>query len=296
MQLDLEPDLLRSFLAVAETESFTQAAGRLNRVQSAVSSQIMKLEDIVGQKLFARGRGRGVALTPAGDSLIGYARRILALNAEALAELGPKALSGPLSLGTTDTYAQCYLPPVLTLFAQANPKVQLEVRSAASRALLAALDSGALDLALVTRQPDRDDGLLLRREALVWVAARGHEPQKKDPLPLAFMPQGCAFRATGLPALDRSGRAWRMAFSSEGPAGVRAAVTAGLAVTVLPRSTLGPALEDLTGSAGFPALPSIDIMIHWRAGAAPPALTRLVDDIFAELGSAGAQRAWPPSG
>lgn len=284
MKPDLDIDLLRAFLAVADTASFTAASQRLGRVQSAISAQIKKLEQAVGTEVFNRGRGRGVALTASGEALVVYARRMLALNEEALAAVGQRSVQGRVRLGTTDTYAQSYLPSVLSLFTQSNPGVELEVLCKNSSVLLSALDRDEIDLALVTRQEDRKDGLLVRREPLAWAAARNHPLLEDDPLPLAFMPEGCAFRAAALPALDKAGRNWRIAFHSEGPAGVRAAVSSGLAITVLPRSTLGPPLMALAETQGFPALPQIEIVVHRNPKSQSAAVTKLTDDIAESLG------------
>lgn len=284
MKPDLDIDLLRAFLAVADSASFTLASQRLGRVQSAVSAQIKKLEQAVGAEVFSRGRGRSVTLTGPGEALVVYARRMLALNEEALAAVGERSVQGKVRLGTTDTYALNYLPQVLALFTQANPGVELEVFCRISSSLLEALDRDEIDLALITRQAHRNDGVLVRREALTWAVGRDHTPQSQDPLPLAFMPPGCAFRAAALPALDRIGRPWRLAFHSEGPAGVRAAVVAGLAVTVLPGSTLGPGIVALGEGDGFPPLPQIEIAVHRNPRSASPAVTRLIEDIAANLG------------
>ncbi len=284
MKPDLDIDLLRAFLAVADSASFTAASQRLGRVQSAISAQIKKLEQAVGADVFSRGRGRSVSLTDSGEALAVYARRMLALNEEALAAVGRRTMQGRIRLGTTDTYAQSYLPSVLSLFTQANPGVELEVLCKNSRALLTALDRDALDLALITRQDDRKDGVLVRREPLAWAAARNYPLPQDGPLPLAFMPEGCAFRAAALPALDKAGRSWRIALHSEGPAGVRAAVSAGLAITVLPRSTLGPLLVSLGEQQGFPGLPPIEIAVHRNPKSQSAAVLQLTEDIAASLG------------
>ncbi len=273
----------------------------MNRVQSAVSTQVRKLEEIVGADLFDRGRGRAVAITGAGEALAGFARRMLALNAEALAEMAVDGISGKVRLGTTDTYAHTYLPRVLAMFAQTNPLVELDVICARSRLLLQALDRDEIDLALVTRQPGRGDGRLVRREPLSWAEARGHDLHLRDPLPVAFMPQGCAFRSAALPALDGAGRRWRMAFQSEGPAGVFAAVRAGLALTALPQSVVTPPLIRLGSGDRMPPLGALDLVIHRGAGAGSRAIDRLVEDIVTDLSideqgfvSIPQRRTWPP--
>ncbi len=259
MRFDLEIDLLRGFCAVAETRNFTRAAERLGRVQSAVSGQIKRLEDVVGTRLFDRNR-RSVKLTPEGALLLGYAHRILRLNDAALAELGQPAMAGRIRLGVTDT-SNCYIPGWLARFAAACPRVQLEIRCLRSWEALDALEAGELDLAVVSQPCGRDGGLSVWREPLVWALARGSVVDDEDPLPLAIFAPGCVYRQAALDALDACGRAWRIAYSSPSRDGLRIAVAAGLAVTVAPESTLNATMRRLGPAEGFPALPEIEILL-----------------------------------
>jgi len=283
---NLDIDLLRAFVAVAETGSFTRAAGHLGRVQSAVSMQVKRLEEVAGQRLFDRSR-RKVALSPDGEVLLGYARRMLALNQAALSDLGQAAVAGRVRLGTADTAAY-FLPGILARFAQALPRVQLEVRCDRSWHLLDALDAGELDLALVTQQGDRRGGQALRREPLVWASARGQAAHETDPLPLAVFAPGCAYRAAAMDALDLAGRDWRVAYSSTSVAGVQAAAMTGFAVGVLPQSTLLKGMRVLGEADGLPPLPDYAITLHAAPGHAAPGnqpapVARLAEDIAAQL-------------
>ncbi len=278
---NLDIDLLRAFVAVAETGSFTRAAGHLGRVQSAVSMQVKRLEEVAGQRLFDRSR-RKVALSPDGEVLLGYARRMLALNQAALSDLGQAAVAGRVRLGTADTAAY-FLPGILARFAQALPRVQLEVRCDRSWHLLDALDAGELDLALVTQQGDRRGGRALRREPLVWASARGQTAHETDPLPLAVFAPGCAYRAAAMDALDRAGRAWRVAYSSTSVTGVQAAAVTGLAVGVLPQSALLKGMRVLGETDGLPPLPDYAITLHAAPGNQPAPVARLAEDIAAQL-------------
>lgn len=287
MTANLDLDLLRAFVAVAEARSFTRAAGRLHRVQSAVSMQIKRLEETVGARLFDRGR-RSVGLTEAGEQLLGHARRMLALNAEALSELRQPAMVGTVRLGASDV-ASYLLPGVLARFARAYPRLQLEIRCERSWHLLDDLEAGALDLALVTQPCGRDTGQVVRREPLVWAAARGSLAYEKEPLPLAIFAQGCVYREAALAALDAAGRKWRIAYNSTNSAGLRAAVLAGLAVTLAPQSTLDGSLQALT--AGLPPLPPLDVWLFRAPGALTAPAARLADDIVHAVATPAASAA-----
>ncbi len=281
---ELDPGLLRTFVTVAETRSFTRAAGRLHRVQSAVSMQIRRLEAAVGHRLFDRNR-RSVALTPEGERLLGYARRILSLNREALAELREPWMEGVVRLGASDV-SSYLLPGILARFAAACPRIQLEIRCDRSWHLLDALDGGELDLVLVSQHPGRADAQLVRREPLVWAAADGSAVADRDPVPLALFARGCIYRDAALAALDECGRPWRLAYSSTNPVGLKAAVSAGLAVTVAVRSTLDEGLRVLGAEDGFPPLPPIEITLHRAAGEGSPLAARLAREIVGVVAGA----------
>lgn len=264
--MDLEIGLLRTFVAVAQTRSFTRAAERLNRVQSAISMQIKRLEEIVGVRLFERTR-RSVRLTRDGEQLLPHAHRLIRLNELALADLGRPSVSGRIRLGVTDTSAM-YLRPILARFAEAFPLTRFEITCGRSWEALDALEAGELDLALVTQPCGRDDGRTVRREPLRWVAAKSSTVAEQDPLPLAIFAQGCIYRRAILEALDASGRAWRLAYNSPSRDVLRMAVETGLVVTVLPDSLIEPPLQRLGSADDLPELPEMEILLYatpaWR--------------------------------
>lgn len=275
MDLDLEIGLLRTFVAVARTRSFTRAAERLNRVQSAISMQIKRLEEIVGVRLFERTR-RSVRLTRDGEQLLHHANRLIRLNELALVDLGRPSVTGRIRFGVTDTSAM-YLRPILTRFAEAFPLTEFEITCERSWEALDALEAGELDLALVTQPCGRDDGRVVRREPLQWAAAKSSPVAEQDPLPLAIFAQGCIYRHMILDALDASGRAWRLAYNSPSRDVLRMAVETGLVVTVLPDSLIGPPLQRPGPDNGLPALPEMEILLYENPASADHSLAVLAD-------------------
>lgn len=280
---NLDPDLLRAFLAVAEDLSFTRAAEALNRTQAAVSMQIKRLEEAFGQDLFLR-RHKTVTLLPEGEMLIDYARRILALNDEAWHRIAHPEVEGLVRIGTPDDYAASYLPPVLTRFAANFPRVRVDVLCEMSTDLIGRVRKGELDMALLTRTPGLADGPELRtvrREPLVWVGRKDSPALREDPLPVALFPEGCLFRDLVDERLKAEGRAWRLAYSSPSLSALTAAVSAGLAVSVLTEASVAPGFTILKD---MPELPPVEIALYERPGVRAAAQTQLAAHIFEELG------------
>ena len=281
MKTDLDIDLLRSFVAVAETRHFTRAAERLDCVQSAVSMQIKRLEEGLGARLFERTR-RAVKLTGDGERLLRDARRILRINEEVLASFGRQRVAGRVRLGATDT-SMGYLPPILAHFAETYPLVELDVRCGRSWDALDDLEAGEVDLAFVTQPCGREAGQIVRREPLVWAVARTAVADEQDPLPLAIFATGCVYREAALAALDGVGRRWRHAYASPSRDGLMAAVTAGLAITMMPRSLVGPDLRVVGAKSGLPPLPEIEIFLHRPPGDLAPPVATLAEVIVEVL-------------
>jgi DNA-binding transcriptional LysR family regulator len=256
---------LRTFVMVADTGTVTGAADRLAYTQSAVSMQIKRLETVLEVTLLQR-EGRNVVVTGSGQRLLGYARRMLALNDEAWTDLRSRPVTGIVRLGIPDDYAPL-LPGTLAYFRRAYPAVELEVHCGLSVDLVERVRAGGLDMAVVTRQRNSPGGEVLRREPLVWAASRDHEPELGDPLDLALFSAGKdVFRELALARLDAAGRGWRVAYTSQSLTGARPAVDAGLAITVITRSMLTPDLRVLDESSGLPALPSVEIALHRAPG------------------------------
>jgi len=254
-------ELLRTFLTIADTGSFTRAADEVHRTQSAVSMQMKKLEDQIGKSLFERG-ARSVRLTPDGLRLLDYAQRIVSLSEEAVAVFAEPDLQGVVMLGVPDDYADRLLPRILSAFARSHPMVELVVRCEGSTSLGQRIENGEIDLAIVTHcdvLKVYGGGEVIRREALNFVGAQEHATHLADPLPLAVGPQTCSWRRAAQAALDSVGRNYRVAYTSSAAAPLISAVLAGLAITILPESAIRPEMRILTERDGFPALPPCDI-------------------------------------
>ena len=272
----LDPELLRAFVAVAEHRSFTRAAVTLNRTQSAVSMQIKRLEDRLGVELFARTKAN-VDLSAAGEGLLGYARRILALNEEAVGRLAERKVEGVVRLGVMDDYGTSVVPPLLASFLAGYPRIHVEMETGLTASMPAGLGE-TYDLVIAMHPTGRGDGEFLRREQAVWATSPSQAVEQQAPLPLALYPQGCLFRKWALEALDAARRPWRMAFVSHSIAAVEAVAAQGLAVTVVKTSTFPPKLRALSDHDGMPRLPVADICLH-RALSLSPAGALLAEHL-----------------
>lgn len=251
--------LLKSFIAVAETGSFSQAADIIGRTQSAVSLQIKKLEDSLGCALFDRSN-RKVTMTEQGELFLGYARRMIELQWEAYSRLNEPEIAGDISLGTPEDFATHYLPKILSSFALHHPQVQMNVECDLTLNLLNGFKKGKFDIILVKRDPEKvKGGTRVWREPLVWAALEGYKP--KEPVQLVLSPQPCIYRARALAALDRVRRPWNIIYTSPSLAGTIAAVRAGLGITVLPATMIPDGLVSLRGSYRLPALMHSEIAL-----------------------------------
>lgn len=268
----LDPDLLRAFLAVVEQRSFTGAAVSLNRTQSAVSSQIKRLEHQLGLKLFTRSTTR-VDLSAAGEGLIPYARRILSLGEEAVQRLRQHEITGRVRLGVMDDYGTVVLPPILKTFCSAYPGIELQMETGLTSGMVGRAGK-AYDLVIAMHLRGEKSGELLRRERAVWAGSTEISPRDIDPLPVALYPSGCLFRKWALDALDRIGRKWRLAFVSHSLAAVEAIASQGLAITVVKEGTFPRSLRAFGTEEGLPTLPTADIRLHCFSSSAAP--TRLL--------------------
>ena len=232
----IDPALLRAFAYIAEEGSFTRAAERVGRTQSAVSMQVQRLEALLGQTLLLRGKGGSVHLTSHGRYLLERSRAVLALNDEIWRAFRTPTVQGTVRLGTPDDYVLRYLPGVLRRFALSHPAVDVDVLCAPSHQVVQHLRDGELDLTLCSdgHRPNDYDGVCLWEGPLRWVTSDRHAPHRMDPLPLALNMEshGCTWRGHALRALDGVGRRYRVAYTSASLAGTHAPVLAGLAVTV----------------------------------------------------------------
>lgn len=256
----LHPDLLRSFLAVAETRSFTEAARRLGLRQSTVSQHIRRLEAQIRRGLFARDT-HSVALTPDGDALTGFARAVLQAQDRMERHLAGSPLRGRIRLGASEDFAYSRLPEVLAEFGRAHAGVDLELTVALSGVLYERYDAGELDVILVKRRGADPRGTLAWQEPLAWVGRAGLRPDPAAPLPLVLYPPPSVTRLLCLDALERAGRSWRVACTSTSLSGLRAAAMAGLGVMAHSGSLVPPGLAPLPPSRHLPELGLIEFVV-----------------------------------
>jgi len=286
---NLDIDLLRALVAIADSGSFSAAATTLGRTQSAISLQIKRLEETVGQALLERSQGRVAGPTAEGRVLIDYGRRILRLNDEAYSCFAQPTLAGRLRLGLPEELMESVFPQVLADFSHVCPRVELSVRCDLSARLAAQVEAGEFDLAIAKRvvgQPlsgDDSGWRLLRREPLIWLTGEGSAAAEQRPLPLALFHEGCVFRVAALAALAGAGMPWKAAFVGSSVTAVRHAVASGLAVAPLPRSLLCPGLAMVKD--GLPPLPEAELVARFGPGEVLPSAQRLLE-LFEE-------RLWP---
>ncbi len=280
----LDLTLLQTFVAVVEQGGFTAAGEQLHLAQSTVSAHITRLEAMTGHRLLRRDQ-RKLATTAKGERLLAHARRLLQQNALAWQELQEERMGGRVRLGIPDDYIM-FLPESLSDFETRYPGIELEVSGGLSVDLIEQVQSGQLDLAVVTRQPKSPGGEVLRRERLVWATAADHTAEEREPLPLALSRQGvCTFREQAIEALEAADHPWRIAYTSTSLAGLRAAVRSGLAVTVLTPSMLDPDLRPLGPDSGLPDLPSIELALHRSAGRPSEPARQLFNTLQERLGN-----------
>lgn len=287
--INLDMATLRSFVRGVELGSFSKAALAVGRTQSALSGQMRKLESQVGESLFKKS-GRGLALTGAGEALLGYARRILALNDETVNAIRTARIEGAVRIGLAADFAESWLPRILGEFARRYPMVQLEVHASRSSELLARVAAGQLDFALVWGE--EGEAAHTRRIASIpagWIVGNGTPlPYRSDGiLPIVAFDEPCAFRRLGLAALDNEGMPWRLSFISPSLPGLWAALDAGLGVTVRTALALPSGVRFLSAEAhGLPALPSVPLSLHRASAQIGPAAAVLEELIVASLAKA----------
>lgn len=285
----LELDVLRTFVAIAETGSFTAAAGIVFRTPSAVSMQIKKLEETLRCSVFTRD-ARSVTLTGDGEMLLGYARRMLAINREAVSKFVVPDVAGVVRLGSPDDYGERILPGVLKRFAQTHPSVAVDVVIDQSSNLRRRLADRELDITLFTackNIPAEADILLT--EQIIWGGAKGGGAHLREPLPVSVWEEGCAWRADALEALAMDGRAYRIAYMSAHTAGQRSAILADLAIAPLPKSFIGDDIVALGDEHGLPKLSCYNLCMIVAPGASAPVLAaadhiRATMEVFRDTG------------
>lgn len=256
----LDPDLLRTFLAISDAGSFTAAGAVVGRTQSAVSMQVRRLEEQLRCSLLRRS-AHEVALTPQGEVLRRHARLILNAQQAALAALNRPDVPYEISLGIPDDYALGLLPVVLGDFASVHPNASVAVTCEPSRDIIRNMAEGAYDLALVTEGQGPVMGPVVHQEPCHWVTGATGDAHRRDPLPLAFGPEDDTYRQWAIDRLVEQGRSFRIAYTSVSMAAIRGAVASGLAVSVMARSSMTSAMRALTGADGFRELPVLRVCL-----------------------------------
>jgi DNA-binding transcriptional LysR family regulator len=286
MAQHLDPELLRTLVAAVDAGGLMRAAARVGRTRSAVSLQMRRLQELIGRPLF-RKVGRGLLLTATGEELLGYARRLLQLNDEALASLRAESPPELVRVGAPQDVAERWLPAALGRFARAHAQARLELRVDHSRALLQLARAGQLDLCVHFAIDEPAEGLRLGTAATTFLAARRFtraDLADDEPLPLVLLEAPCAFRGAALRALDEAGRAWRIAVTAPSLSVLWAATAAGLGVTARAMVAVPAALRVLGRAAALPKLPAATLALY-GGEAGSPALRALRGEVAAELKS-----------
>lgn len=276
----LNSDLLRSFLVIAETGNLTHAAGRLGRTQSAVSIQLRNLEDNLGVALFDRSV-KGMRLTNAGERLLPKAETAVAQLLD-MQRLFEKPLSGQLRIGIPDDYETHILAEALTRFSKRHPDVNVSALSGCTASYPQAVRDGQLDMA-VCSGPEALGHHLISKEPAVWACSKTIRIKPDDPLPLAFLDRACWWKTIPTLALQESGRDFRITFRSESFGSLLAAVSAGVAVGVLPRSCVTDDMTILGSAEGMPPLPVIHRSLLFSPNAPRDLSEAMADAIRATL-------------
>jgi DNA-binding transcriptional LysR family regulator len=256
---DLDIDLLRAFVAVADAGSFTAAADVVSRSQSAVSQKVRRLEDLVGYPVFDR-TSRSLSLTAAGGQLLVGARRMLDLNDDIVRSVHTARTSGRLRVGICEDFVPLQLSRLLARFLRLHPGVQLDVNTSLTRELLQAYDHGDLDLVIATKQSE-GRGRVIWREPMVWFAGSDFHLDPSHPIPLVLLRAPCTYRELMFTTLDTARQDWVAACTVSSLTGVQAAVEGGLGITVLGRSFIREGMQVLRVPEHWPPLPMTEIVV-----------------------------------
>ena len=258
---NLSVDFLRSFVTIAQTGSYTMCAERLKRTQPAISLQIKKLEEMVGEKLFSR-EGNRLTLTLAGSKLLEFGMKILMLNDQAMAEFGRPQVSGNIKLGIPSEFSTTLMPKIIRRFTQSYPEVSLEVHCALSKDLLCEPLKNQLDLILSLQEmPDAEQDGYIVTDQLVWVGSQRFVNSMPEKLPLIAAPSPCIYRKRATHTLGKQKKQWQIVYTIGDLNGIQTAINEGLGITVLAKSTVPPGLHILPPSPDLPDLGQIGVCL-----------------------------------
>jgi len=289
VSVPLDLDQLQSFCAIADCGSFTEAARRVNKTQSAVSMQIKRLEERLGQPLLSRD-GRSVSLTQHGERLYARARKMLKINAEIMDDFADQEMAGVIRFGVPDDYAVRLLPVILSTFQKSHSRIMIDVCCASSEELLAGMRQGRFDIICFTQGTNHEYGELFRTERMYWVAAQGGQALHQDPLPIAGG-QTCCWKTNAVEALDRIGREYRVAYTSSNALAIGSAVLTDLAVGFLPESALQPGMMAISETETLPRLRDAEIALMRASHAYGGIYDALARHIIESMGNLDTENA-----
>jgi DNA-binding transcriptional LysR family regulator len=276
MPLNLDIDVLRTLVAAQDLGAFNRAAKTVGRSQSAVSQQVSKLEDRLGLELF-RKDGRGLVPTEAGEIVLGYARRIIDLNDEAVAILSGSNINGAVRLGFPSDFADNWLPAALGRFKRSHPNVKIEATVDRNSVLADRLENGQLDLIMLLTESTCVEVETLADLPMAWIGPANSIRRPAAPVPLAVLEAPCSFRAAAIAALDRANIPWHIAFTTPSLSGLWAAVDAGLGITVRTPASAPDHLAVLNENAELPSLPMAHLFLSSAGRELSPASVRFRD-------------------
>lgn len=261
-QPNLSTELLRTFITVVDEDGFIRAAERLHKTQSTISQQVRRLEQELGVDLF-RSEGRKRVLTSTGETMLGYARQMLALQDDAFAAITEQSAEGELRIGVSLSLTESMLPSILARFKRHNPGIRLNVQTDYSNSVCQDYDNEQYDLALILRRErSQVKGELLGYEQLIWIGPAGYQWSKNRPLPLVLLNEPCLFREATLGALSGTPLSWRTVYSTTSFTSLMAAVRADLGVTVRTQGALAEGTESIGSRLGLPELPPVYIELR----------------------------------
>ena len=256
----MDIEALRSFIAFVDTGSFTRAAKQICRTQSAISMQMKKLEEDAGQTLFQKN-GRYLVLTEQGRLLVSYARRILAMHDEVLGTLSCHQQHGPIRIGCPDDYAESILPDFTRLLLKTVPQSSVRIHCDCSTQLRLMLDNGDIDLAILTRAPEKEEGYLLKHDKGVWVHGGYPDLAYADELPLVMYEADCKFHSTAIDGLEKHARPYRLLCSTSSATAIKSLIKRGLGISAMAQSSLSPGIIEVDAALQLPDLPAVDIVL-----------------------------------
>ncbi len=283
MPRNLDLASLRSFVTVADVGGVTRAAGYLNLTQSAVSMQIKRLEEALGMNLFLRA-ARKLALSPEGEQLLSYGRRMLALNDEALSALSATCCEGEIRLGVPHDVVYPVIPGILRRMAQAYPRVRINLVSSFTVLMKQDFARGAFDVIITTEELPDPAAEVLSSRGLVWVGAPDGNAWQRRPLRLGFK-DTCIFRPHAQAALEAAGIPWEMAAGGESEQAVEATVAADLAITMRMVGSIPEGMVPIAADNQLPQVGEMKLALYRANRRNDEAVDMLVSELRCAYGS-----------